>query len=786
VLALLALHAVLGLTLIAFGSRLGRRAVALGVLGPAAALLWLATRLPGVVDGDVVEQHVEWVPQIGLAIDLRLDGFAALMVLLVAGIGVLVFAYGTQYFDPRAVDVGRLAGLLVLFAGAMLGVVLADDLLLLYVCWELTSVTSYLLIGNRHEQARARAAGLQALLVTSAGGLAMLAGFVLLGQEAGTFRLSAILASPPAGTVVSVAILLVLLGAFTKSAQYPFHSWLPGAMVAPTPVSAYLHSATMVKAGVYLIARFAPVFVVVGFWRPLVLGVGVLTMVAGGLRALRQHDLKLLLAFGTISQLGLLVVVFGAGTAAATTAGCVLLLAHALFKAALFLVVGIVEHQTGTRDLRRLPALGPRWRPVAIVSLVSAASMAGLPLLIGFVAKEADYEAYVEAPFPGRGLVLVALVVGGALTAAYSARFCWGLLVEPGRRARAEQAAGEEVDVPVAPAPAWAFVAPAAVLAAVTVLLGVVPGLADGLMTAAAQSLHVRAGEVHLAIWHGFNEALLLSSVSLLAGGLLFWARAPVSDLLAVGRDLPKAADVYLALLRGLNALARRVTAVVQNGSLPVYAGTILLTVAVLPTGALLLGEARPGDLELWATPTQVPAVGIVLGGALAAATIRRRFSAVLFLGVAGYGMAALFVVQGAPDLALTQVVVETLSTVLFVLVLRRLPDRFVRTSTTRRRAGRVAVSVAVGLSVFWFALVAGGPDPEPAVSDAMVAKALPEGYGHNVVNVILVDFRALDTLGEITVLATVAIGVVALARAGRRRRSPDEAAGAPTAEVAS
>ena len=779
-LALLALHAVLGIVLVAFGRSLGRRALLLGVLAPLVALGWLVAVLPGVIDGRVHDEHVAWVPQLGLALDLRLDGFSALMALLVAGIGVLVLVYGHRYFADDTPAVGRLAGLLVLFAGSMLGLVLADDLLLLYVFWELTSLCSYLLIGNQHEQAKARAAALQALLITGVGGLAMLAGFVLIGQQAGTYRLSEILASPPGGTTTSVAIGLVLLGAFTKSAQYPFHSWLPGAMAAPTPVSAYLHSATMVKAGVYLIARFAPVFVVVGYWRPLVLGVGVITMLAGGLRALRQHDLKLLLAFGTISQLGLLVVMFGAGTAAATTAGCVLLVAHALFKAALFLVVGAVEHQTGTRDLRRLPDLGRRWWPLAVVTSISAASMAGVPLVLGFVAKEADYEAYVLAPFPGKNLVLLALVVGGALTTAYSARFCWGLLVAPGRRHRTALQVPEAVPEHPPP-PGVGLWLPGAVLAGLTLVLGVVPGLADGLMTAAARSLHARADVVHLAVWHGWNGALALSAVSLALGALLFAFRGPVADVLAVGRDLPKASDAYLAVLRGLNETARRTTGFVQNGSLPVYAGVTLLTVALLPAAALVADGAAPDAVQWFATASQLPAVGIVLGGAAAAAFVRRRFSAVLFLGVAGYGMAALFVVQGAPDLALTQVVVETLSTVLFVLVLRRLPDRFVAGSTVRRRAGRVLVSAAVGVSVFWFALVAGGPSPEPTVSDAMVAKSLPEGNGRNVVNVILVDFRGLDTLFEITVLATVAIGVVALARAGRRRPDTSFDPGHPT-----
>ncbi|HEX7134743.1 MAG TPA: proton-conducting transporter membrane subunit, partial [Iamia sp.] len=294
---LLVLHAVLGLAAIAGGDRLGRRAVWIGAVGPVAAVVWLVAVLPGVLDDRPVDEVVGWVPALDVDLQLRLDGFGALMVVLVSGIGVLVFVYAARYLSPTAPGVARLAGLLTLFSGSMLGLVVADNLIVLYGFWELTSITSFLLIGNGHRDARARAAALQALLVTGAGGLAMLAGFVVLGQAAGTYRLSELLADPPeAGTAVTTALVLVLLGAFTKSAQYPFHSWLPGAMAAPTPVSAYLHSATMVKAGVYLIARFAPIYAVVWLWRPSVIAVGLFTLVAAGLRTLRQHDLKILLA----------------------------------------------------------------------------------------------------------------------------------------------------------------------------------------------------------------------------------------------------------------------------------------------------------------------------------------------------------------------------------------------------------------------------------------------------------------------------------------------------------
>lgn len=773
--ALLVLHAVVGFVTFASGRRLGRRCLAIAAIAPIATLVWLATQASTVLDGGRVTQSVEWVPTLGISASLRLDGFALVMVLLVSGVGLAVLAYSASYFGPTTEGLGRLVGLLTLFAGAMLGVVLADDVIMLFTAWELTSITSYLLIGNDHTRTQARAAALHALLITSAGGLVMLAGLVLIAQAGGTYRLGELLADPPSGTPVTVGLVLLAIGAFTKSAQYPFHSWLPGAMAAPTPVSAYLHSATMVKAGVYLLGRFAPAFATVGPWRPMIVTVGLVTMVAGGLRALRQYDLKLLLAHGTVSQLGFLVVLFGVGTPEATTAGVVMLLAHGAFKAALFMVVGMLDHQTGTRDIRLLPPVGRGWRPTGAVAVAAAASMAGLPLLAGFIAKEAAFDAFAHGAFSGSGVVLAVLVAGSALTFAYSARFVWGAFVLPRRML----AGTEGVAVPhpdrirsmftTAKPPSASFVAPALVLAATAVIFGVAPSLLDRLTGAAAAALDHDVHGAHLALWHGLNVALVLSLVTYAAGTVLFLQRRHLAPVLARGEAIPTGTDVYLALLQGLNRVANRVTAIVQNGSLPIYAGVILLTAAVLPGITLLTGAEWPGWPELAGSPAQWPIVAVLIGAALAASITRRRFSAALFLSTAGYAMAGLFIVQGAPDLALTQAAIETLTTVLFVLVLRRLPDRFERRSTPLTRTLRVAISVGVAVFVFAFAIIARGSRTATPVSSQMIEESLPEGHGRNVVNVILVDFRGFDTLGEISVLAAAAIGAVALARAGRR-----------------
>ena len=764
-----------GLALIAGGRALGRRSFLVAAVTTATGFGWALANASSILDGEVVTEHRTWVGPLGLTIDLRVDAMALLMIGLVCGIGVLVQCYAAQYFGRDRAGLHRLAGLLALFSAAMVLLVVSSNLLLLYVAWELTSVTSYLLVGWNDPDARARASALQAILITGTGGLAMLGGFVLIGTVAGTYDLGSILAHPPSGTAVEVGLVLVLLGAFTKSAQWPFSSWLPGAMVAPTPVSTYLHSATMVKAGVYLIARFAPAFAEQPPWRPLVLGVGLITMISGGYRALRQYDLKRILAFGTVSQLGFLVVLLGVGSPEATAAGVAVLLAHALFKATLFLVVGVVDHQTHTRDIRALGSYGPGWNGPRVSAAIAGASMAGVPLLFGFVAKEAAYESFVHGEVAGSGVVLAGLVVGSMLTFAYTGRLLLGAF-RPGAAFEGIDAVEPLDPTEVAPVvdpprPAFAFWAPAGLLAAITLVLGLWPDLASHLVGAAAHSLDPHTHPEHLAIWHGLNLALALSAVTI-AGGL-----ALVAGGRAVVRFGQRARapfdgnDAYLAVLRGLNRTADRVTGVVQNGSLPVYSGVVLLTATVVP-GLALLGAPWPSDLHLTSSPGEWPvAILLVVAGA-AAATLRHRMAAVLCLGAVGYGMALLFVIQGAPDLALTQFAIETLGAVLFVLVLRRLPARFDERPTVVGRVARIAVSSIVAIVVFAFALIAGGVRVAPPISPEFVERALPEGGGHNVVNVILVDFRGFDTLGEATVLMVAAVGVVSIARTRRQAGS--------------
>lgn len=755
----------------------------LAAVPPLAATIWAVSSWGDLAGGGVRTEQVDWVPGLGLTLGLRLDGFAFLMVGLVAGIGVLVFVYARAYFHDGPV-VGRFAATLLIFSGSMFGLVLSDNLFALFLFWELTSITSFLLIGTEDDKAAARAGALQALLITGAGGLAMLGGFILLGQAAGTSSMSELFADPPSGTTVNVALVLVLVGALTKSAQVPFHSWLPRAMNAPTPVSAYLHSATMVKAGVYLVARFSPAFADAPTWRPVVVSLGLASMLVGGYRALRQHDIKLVLAYGTISQLGFMMVLFGVGTEEAVFAGCTLLVAHGLFKAALFMLVGVVDHQTHTRDLRVLDGLGRRWPVVATTAGVVAASMAGLPPLLGFIAKEEALVGLDKIKYGWGPWVLAGAVVGSALTVAYSARFLWGTFGPAERdELRDDELRDDEshaLPEPVgaeAPHPSRLFVAPAVLLAALTLLFGLAPGPVDAVVGRAFSSLWFgEPAPDQLALWKGFKLALWLSVGAIGAGYLLFRWRRAVEAIQGRVPRLPSAQGGYDRTLRGALEGSDVVTGVVQNGSLPVYVGVILTTVVVAPVVPLLGGFDLP-EVSSHSALAQAFVGAVMVTAALAATRIRRRFAAVVLVGAVGYGMAALFVIQGAPDLAITQLLVETLSLAVFVLVFRHLPDRFPRAEIPFSQAPRVAIAVAAAVFTFVMTLATTGARTAPAVSDEYLERAAPEGGGNNVVNVIIVDFRGLDTLGEIVVLAVAALGVAAIVRAGRRSRP---AAGAP------
>lgn len=766
-LAVLVLHAALAAATAALARRTGPKVFLLAALAPLAGVVLLLTAAPQVLAGEALTTTIGWVPGLDLAVSLRLDALSLLMLVLVSGVGFAIFVF-TAWYAHRDATLTRFVWTLTAFAGAMFGLVLADDIVLLYVFWELTTVTSYLLVGLQDEKEESRRAAMQALLVTVVGGLAMLVGLIVLAQAAGTTRISEIVADPPTGGAVPVALALVLVGALTKSAQVPFHPWLPAAMAAPTPVSAYLHAAAMVKAGIYLVARLSPAFATTeAWWRPTLAAFGVATMVLGGWRALRQHDLKRLLAFSTVSQLGFLMVVAGWGTAESGAAVTALLLAHGFAKAALFLSLGAVDHQAGARDLRDLSGLWRAMPALAAAAGAAALSLGGVPLLFGFVAKEEVYAAVLAGGDVLAGLTMAGLVTGSALTLAYSLRYWWG--------AFATKDGVPPLDVP---APSLGMTGPVAALSAVSVGLGVLPQLADALGTGISAA-YAGAQDVHYALWHGLALELALSLTALAAGAALFAARGPVEGLQdRFAAAVPPALDAdrgFAASVARTDRLADLVTGRTQTGSLPVYLGVIVLVAAALPGAALLSGPLDLSGTVAVDVPAQLAVGALVASVALLAARARARLTAVLLLGAAGYGVALLYVLQGGPDLALTQFLVETLSVVIFLLVLRLLPRRFAEPVRRRTQALRAGVAVAVGAFVALATLVATSARTRESVVVDHLARAEPEAGGHNVVNVILVDFRGLDTFGEVTVVLTAGLGIAALVMTARRPRAITE-----------
>ena len=748
---LLLLYVGTAAALVPLGNRVGRRALWLGAVPSAVTAVWALDLLR---TGRQPSASFTWVEGLGLTMGLQVDALGAVMTLLVAGIGALVFVYAAGYFGDGAADLGRFAATLTAFAAAMLGLVWADTVWSLFLFWELTSITSFLLVGHKDADAKARTAARRALVITVAGGLALLGGFVVLVDASGSVSLRDL--GPVTGGGTAVAAVLVLVAAATKSAQVPFHVWLPGAMAAPTPVSAYLHSATMVKAGVLLVALVAPALGEVPVWTPLGLAFGLGSMLWGAIGALRQRDAKLILAWGTVSQLGLLIALLALDEPKATFAALAMLVAHAIFKAALFMVVGEVDVRTGTRDVTALAGL---WRtmPLAFgVAVISGASMMGLPPLLGFPAKEAAIEAVLKLE-GGDGALVAALVIGGSvLTVAYTLRFLVGTF------------GGSGAPTEVAPArPAMAV--PSAVLAATSLAGFVALGVVSGAVADAATTLDVGAGAFDLLRWPGLTTALW-TSVGITAAGTVLGVA--LSRRLAAGHaPAPLGADLADRSIDGVVRLARTIAATVQHGSLPVYV-LVMVTTTVLAASPFLW--SLDVDSLRWSDGwAQVLLALAVVVAALGVARVDSRLGAALALGAVGVGVAGLFVVQGAPDLALTQLLVETVVVVGFVIGLGHLTRRFppvgrAWVGTRVVVSGLVGIAVAVGL-----AAAASAPTGAPPVAE-LTAQAVDEGGGDNVVNVILTDIRALDTLGEVMVLVVVAVGVLALGRAGRTERAEE------------
>ncbi|ADG73127.1 NADH/Ubiquinone/plastoquinone (complex I) [Cellulomonas flavigena DSM 20109] len=787
-LLLLILHLAAALVAPLLFTWLGRRAFWTLALAPASAAVWALTQTAEVQAGDGPVQVVEWIPALGIELSFRLDTLSWLMTVVVGGVGALVLVYCAAYFSPTASGLGRFGGVFTAFAGSMLGLVTADDLLLMFMFWELTTVTSYLLIGHYADRKASRRAAMQAIIVTTAGGLAMLVGVVILGHAAGTYSMSALVTDPPAASpAIIAAVACLLAGAATKSALIPFHFWLPAAMAAPTPVSAYLHAAAMVKAGVYLVARFAPAFAELPVWRWTVVVLGGGTLLLGGYRALRQHDLKLVLAFGTVSQLGLIILLVGLGTQATALAGLAMLGAHAMFKAALFLVVGTVDVACGTRDLRRLSGVGRALPWTALAGGLATASMIGLPPFAGYVAKEAGLEALVHLEDGTIGtVVLTVVVLGSALTVAYGLRFWWGAFAtkpalvpqsqtqdEQGVATTTSLAAGGDESVEPAPVsrPSFLLTAPALVLAFLGVAVALLPQLGEHLLAPYAATYPL--GEPgHLVLWGGFGLVLWLTVGVLGVGGLLFLVRDRAERWQARAPHVFEADLTYRRSMRKLDDVAADVTAVTQRGSLPLYLGVILFTWVAAVGTALLAGTSLQVETRPWDYAAQTIFAAAAIVAAILVARARRRLKAVILAGISGYATAGMFLLYGAPDLAVTQVLVETITLVVFVLVLRRLPPYFSDRPLAGSRWLRLGLGLAVGLTVAGVALVAPSARVHAPVSTDFATEAYEFGGGKNIVNVTLVDIRAWDTMGELSVLLVAATGVASLvflsARGGR------------------
>ncbi|MET1019068.1 MAG: Na+/H+ antiporter subunit A [Microterricola sp.] len=723
-------------------------------LAPAALFAMTLAQAPGILAGTPVTESVPWIPQLGISLSFRIDALSLLLALIVTGVGALVLAYCARYFTDDEPGLGRFAALLLAFAGVMYGLVTSDDVIVMFVFWEATSVLSYLLIGHHTGRRSSRGAALQALTVTTFGGLAMLVGIIMLSVAAGSTSLTEIVANPVGGAFGQVAIVLVLLGALSKSALVPFHFWLPAAMAAPTPVSAYLHAAAMVKAGIYVIARFAPGYADQPVWQPILVTVGVLTMLVGGWRAMRQYDLKLLLAYGTVSQLGFLTIMLGFGTRDAALAGAALLLAHALYKATLFLVVGIIDHATGTRDWRKLSGLGRRMPLLATTAGIAVASMAGLPPLLGFVAKESVFGSLLESTTgPDQFWAWVALsgvIVGSVLTVAYSLRFFWGAFFsKPGVGAMELHATG------------FSILLGPIVLSLATIGGGLAASVVDALVAPYADTLP-GPHEQHLALWHGFEPALAISAVVLVLGFLLLLRRRQVARMQAKVPQTLDAARDYVRFMRALDRFAAVLTTRIQRGGLPAYLA-VIIGVFVLGLGlSAALNRSWPDGVVPWDYAVQ-PFIALVMGmAAIGAAIAGHRMTAVLLVGVTGYGLVLLFAMGGAPDLALTQALVETLTVVVFVLVLRRLPQQMAVRNKSVHKGLRAVLGILAGTVMAVIAVIALGAREAASISAELPALAA-EAHGKNIVNVMLVDIRAWDTMGEVAVLVAVATGVASL-----------------------
>ncbi len=758
---------ILGTTLVSWLKQFSRGVTALGAIGVSlSSLVLLLSQAPDVFNGKTIIQTWPWLTQVGIDFSFRLDALGLLFSLLITGIGTLIYIYAYYYLSPKN-SLSKLYVLLMLFMAAMLGISLSNNLILLLIFWELTSISSFLLVGYWSNYDAAQRGSRMALTITGMGGLCMLGGFVLLAQITGTYQIDQILTMSSQiqqHPLFVPTLLLILMGAFTKSAQFPFHFWLPNAMAAPTPVSAYLHSATMVKAGIFLLARLLPIFAGAALYHNLVTFIGLFTLCMAAFFAIFKEDLKGLLAYSTISHLGLIVCLLGIGSPLAVSAAIFHIINHATFKAALFMIAGIIDHESGTRDLRKLSGLWQLLPFTATLTMITAASMAGVPLTNGFLSKEMFFTELL-ANLTGPVMIVSAIIAtfAGIFAVAYSVRLVHGVFFDG--------PLGKDVPNKEAHEPPFGMRAPATLLAALCILVGLFPALlVEHIVNSTARaSIQNTAFEgTHLAIWHGLNAPLLMSVIALLGGLVFYFALAKGGKLRRIDLDpllgRLQGKVLFDLFLKHLLLSSRKFRRFTENGKLQSYLLWILIFSVAIVIVPFWLQGIGTGSREL----VHAPVIAIVLWLLLFSACWmmlwfhHERIKAVLISGAVGLVVTMVFICFSAPDLALTQITVDVVTTVLLLMSLSLLPQLTPYESSVSRRWRDALIAIIAGLGIAWISWLIMTRDHN-SISWFFMQQSIPLGGGTNVVNVILVDFRGFDTFGEITVLGIAAIGTLCM-----------------------
>lgn len=726
---------------------------------PLLLFVWASVKMWSIVDGQVFQEIIPWVETIGLELIFRVDGLSVFFLMLITGFGVLIHIYANSYLSHDK-NRPKFFIYLSIFMGAMVGLVLSGSLLLMFVFWELTSLSSYLLIGFYHDKQESRDSALQAMLVTVLGGLVMLAGIILLGSEAGTFRFDTLMASPSEIIKlpnIQLILLLLFVGAFTKSAQFPFHFWLPNAMAAPAPVSAYLHSTTMVKAGIFLLARISPIFSELQLWTTLLPAVGGITMVFGAIMAFINTDLKKILAYTTVSALGIMVMLLGIGTTIAVQAAMVFVLAHALYKGTLFMVAGNIDHETGTRDVRLLSGLRKKMPFTFVAALLAALSMSGVLPFFGFIAKEILYEAAAHSPGMSY-LTIGATFLAGALFAALAIELGLKIFI------------GKPTTLPKKPHEApWGMLIGPLIASGLGLLGGLfVEYLAQPLLHHTTNVVLSVDAVLKLMLWHGFSLIFLLSLLTLAAGYGLFSIRHNIrkfSDSLQLNK-LKGPEAIYLQFIPTLLKTAKIQTRFFQSGKLRNY---LIIIAMFLVSTVFLFMISDWENIEInslfysnigfkW---HELLVMAMMLIALILTIISNSRLTVIVSLGLVGYGTAMIFLFFGAPDIAMTQFLIETLTVVLFVLILNKLPKFVAMRRSVRLRL--LIPALLFGITMSFLLLWVHQTEFSPMLKSYFAENSYTMAKGKNIVNVILVDFRGLDTLGEITVLAIASLGVYSL-----------------------